>query len=145
MREYMLWNLYLRKGIVFIPTVSKTEAGFYLDTEPVEVVPVQDIARLEIALKNTINKGNPVVPTPTRDNFPKPVVLKYSNTKSWSSFEKNAFCFSLKRNKVFEVMRLRRSPNGGWEVDPDNLETVSLDMGIDAVIKKLIAMILNTC
>jgi hypothetical protein len=105
----MLWNLYLSKGIVFIPTVSKTVAGFYLETEPVEAVPAHDVARLELALKRTIEIGNPIVPTPTRAKFPEPVVLKYAKEKSLASFEKRASCFSLaKRDSVYEIKCLRR-------------------------------------
>ena len=135
----------MSKGIIFIPTVSKTEAGFYLDTEPVEVVPAQDVARLELALKTTIERGNPIIPTPTRDKFPKPVVMKYAKEKSWASFEKRASCCSIaKRESVYEIKYLRRRPDRGWEDDPDNIETVPLDAGIDVAIKKMIAMVLRS-
>jgi len=141
----MLWHIYLSKRTVFIPSVSKTEAGFYLDTEPVEVVPAQDVSRLELALKTTIERGNPIVPTPTRDKFPEPVVLKYAKKKSWASFEKSATCFIFaKRESIYEIKHLRNSPNGGWEDDPDNIETVSLDAGIDVAVKKMIAMVLRS-
>src|SRR5262245_20536350 len=100
----MLWNLYLSKGIVIIPTVSKTVAGFYLETEPVEVVPAQDVDRLDLALKRTIERGTPIVSTPTRAKFPEPVVLKYAKENSLASFEKRASCFSLvKRESVYEI------------------------------------------
>lgn len=141
----MLWNLYLSKGIVFIPTVSKTVAGYYLNTEPVEVVPAQDVARLEAALKATIERGNPIIPTPTRAKFPEPVILKYAKEKSLASFEKRASCFSLeKQESVYDIKHLRHSPNGGWEDDPDNIETVPLDDGIDVAVKKMIAMVLRS-
>ena|SRR5215831_12243138 len=141
----MLWNLYLSKGMVFVPTVSKTVAGFYLDTEPVEVVPAHDVVRLEAALKTTIERGNPIVPTPTRAKFPEPVVLKYAKKKTWTSFEKSASCFSLeKRESVYEIKHLRRRPDRGWEDDPDNIETVPLDAGIDVAVKKMRAMVLRS-
>ena len=141
----MLWNLYLSKGIVIIPTVSKTVAGFYLETEPVEVVPTQDVDRLELALKRTIERGNPIVPTPTRAKFPEPVVLKYAKENSLASFEKRASCFSLvKRDSVYEIKRLPKRANGGWEDDPDNTEIVSLDAGIDVAVKQMIAMVLRS-
>ena len=34
----MLVQLYVRRGIAYIPTLAQTEAGFWLDVKPVEVV-----------------------------------------------------------------------------------------------------------
>src|SRR5256885_17252816 len=84
----MLWNLYLRNGTAYVPTVAQTEAGFFLDTDPVEVIPAVNTEALRNAVKQAIARGNPKVPTPTRAAFPKPVVLRYAKVKSWSAFEK---------------------------------------------------------
>jgi hypothetical protein len=62
----MLWNFYLRNGTAYVPTVAQTEAGFYLDVEPVEVVPATDFQALQQAIKRSLNRGNPKVPTPSR-------------------------------------------------------------------------------
>jgi hypothetical protein len=73
----MLWHLYLRKGTAYIPTVSlPAGAGYYLDIDPVEVVPAADSEALRHAVKQAIGRGNPRVPTPPRDAAP--VVLKYA-------------------------------------------------------------------
>src|SRR5688572_21248607 len=85
-QSIMLWQLYLRKGMAYVPTVAQTGAGFYTNIEPVAVVPVTDSGALENAIKIAMSKGNPIVPTPTRDAFPKPVVLEYAKVKSWSAF-----------------------------------------------------------
>ena len=85
----MLLNLYVKHGVAYIPTVAQTEAGFFLDTEPVAVVPVDNAEALQRAVVEAIRRGNPKIPTPTRAAFPKPVVLKYAQETSWSAFKKN--------------------------------------------------------
>jgi hypothetical protein len=64
----------LRKGVAYIPTTARTEAGYWLAIEPVEA----------------IERGNPVVKTPTRQNFPPPVMQPYCGMKSFSEFERTA-------------------------------------------------------
>jgi len=86
----MLWQLYLRNGTVYVPTVAQTEAGFYMDIEPVNVVSANDSEALQRAIMEAMSRGNPIIPTPTRAASPKPTVLKYSKAKSWSAFEKQA-------------------------------------------------------
>jgi hypothetical protein len=45
----MLFNLYLRKGKVFVPTCGRVPGGPYRDIEPVTVVEVSDIDSLRQA------------------------------------------------------------------------------------------------
>jgi hypothetical protein len=42
MADRGLWLLFLRKGQAFIPTMARTDAGFYMGVEPVEVVDMRD-------------------------------------------------------------------------------------------------------
>ena len=62
--------------------MAKTEAGIYTDIEPVTVVPVADTDALMAAIKKTMVRGNPIIPTPKRDSWPEPVVLKYAKVVS---------------------------------------------------------------
>ena len=66
----MLWHVYLRKGIVFVPTVARTQAGYYLDIEPVAAISATDAEAVRDVVKQAITRGNPLVPTPTRATFP---------------------------------------------------------------------------
>lgn len=50
----MLWNIYLRDGTAFIPTVAQTDAGFFPDIDPVEVVSASDTEALQHAVKLAI-------------------------------------------------------------------------------------------
>jgi len=91
----MVWEFYVRKGLAYIPTMARTEAGYYPAIEPVEVVPVTDRIALEQALARTLYRGNPTIPAPTRENFPQPVALSHAGLKSWSRFVQDASGWSI--------------------------------------------------
>src|SRR5882672_2271708 len=119
----MLWNVYLRNGIAFIPTVAQTDAGFFLDIDPVAVISATDAEALQDPIKQAMGRGNPKVPTPTRAAFPKPVVLKYAKVKSWSAFEKGCLNWTIVvEDGVYHIKRGRKRPDHGWEDDPKHIE-----------------------
>ena len=89
------WHVYLRNGMVYIPVVAKTDAGFYMDINPVKVFGKSSRRDIFEAIFAMISKGNPRVATPVRDEYPKPVMLKPANVKSWGAFEKSAHCFQI--------------------------------------------------
>jgi hypothetical protein len=133
----MLWNIYLRKGTAYVPTVAQTEAGFFLDTDPVEVVPAVDTEALRNAVKKAIGRGNPKVATPTRAAFPKPVVLKYAKVKSWSTFEKGCSNWTIVENDgLYRIKRGRNRPDGGWEDDPAQIEALPPGTDIDEIAQR---------
>jgi hypothetical protein len=130
----MLWNLYLRNGTAYVPTVSQTEAGFFLDTDPVEAVPAVDTEALRDAIKRAIARGNPGVPTPSRAAFPKPVVLRYAKVKSWSAFEKGCSSWTIvEADGLYQIKRSRKRPDRGWEDDPAQIEALPPGASIDEI------------
>jgi hypothetical protein len=98
----MLITCILKDGIVYLPTAAKTEAGFYMDCEPVALVPVTNTDALRKALKDAMHRGNPIVPTPKRNAFPPPVLPKYAGLKSWSKFMQGASEWTIaERNGIY--------------------------------------------
>lgn len=139
----MLWHVYLRKGTAYVPTVAQTEAGFYSDIEPVDVIPVTDSAALENAIKVAMSKGNPIIPTPTRAAFPKPVVLQYAKVKTWSAFEKDARHWTiLEKAGNYQIEPGRKRPDGkGWEADPDRVESLPPGTTHDEVARRVATLL----
>jgi hypothetical protein len=138
----MLWQLYLRHGTVYVPTVAQTEAGFYMDVEPVKTVAITDSKALQDAIKDAISKGNPIVPTPTRAAFPKPVVLKYVKMKSWSSFEKEALNWTIvEKAGNYQIKPGRRRLDNGWEEDPTKIESLPPGTELDAVAQRVTSLV----
>ncbi len=134
----MVWHIYLRNRTAFIPTVAQTDAGFYLDVDPVEVVSATDTEAFQHAVKQAIGRGNPKVPTPTRAAFPKPVVLKYATVKSWSAFEKGCLNWTIvEKDNVYRVIQGRKRPDRGWEDDPERIEALPPGTSIDEVAQRV--------
>jgi hypothetical protein len=134
----MLWNVYLRQGVAYIPTVAQTDAGFFLDVDPVAVVSATDTEALQHAIKQAIGRGNPKVPAPTRAAFPKPVLLGYAKVKSWSAFEKGCLSWTIvEKNGVYCVKPGLKRPDHGWEDDPKRIEALQPGTDIDEVAQRV--------
>ena len=120
----MLIQVYWNKRTieVIVPTTAKTEAGYWLGIEPVETASLNDSSLTVAVIKRAAERGGQIIPTPTRQNFPKPVVLPYSNTKGWREFERNYEPASivLSSGGNYSIERYRRNPDGaGYIVDSD--------------------------
>lgn len=90
----MYCSFYLRNGTAFIPTMAKTEAGYWMGIEPVDVQKVEVPEALQTLLMDAVKRGNPVVPTPKRDKFPRALMERRSGLKSLSAFERTASCWA---------------------------------------------------
>jgi hypothetical protein len=131
----MIWDFYLRDGIVYIPSIAKTEAGFSRVVEPVEVVAVGDAQSLEQALKRTIERGNPRIPTPPREEQArKPIILRYAKVKTWAAFAKTALPWNIEeRDQIYTIAPLKEAPgkpykgHPGWVVDKERAESLPPD------------------
>ena len=141
----MLWNVYLVDGLVLIPTMAKTDAGFFIEVEPVSVLRSDQAEDIVVALKATIEKGNSLVETPARDSFPKPVVLPCAKVKSWSAFEKKAICWKIVGNgSEYQLKLQKRACTRGFEDSPGGLESFVGVAGLDQLAHSVAAQIQAT-
>jgi hypothetical protein len=137
-----LWHLYLRKKTVYVPTVAQTEAGYFMDIDPVEVIPVTESEVIQRAIMAVINKGNPIVATPTRANFPTPVVLKYANVKTWSAFEKGTLSWTIERKSGnYQIRPKPDRGNQGSGEDATQIDLLPPGTGPDGLARRIIASI----
>jgi hypothetical protein len=138
----MLFNCYLRNGIVYVPVVAKVETGAYMDIDPVTVVPVSDTEKLRRALHETILRGNPIVPSPTRANHPEPIMPKYAGVKSFGAFARGTSMWSIEATSDgYRIVGHRKPPNRGWQEDPDQTITLPSGSGVEDVANRLIAVL----
>ena len=79
----MLYNCFLKSGIVYVPTVVKMQTGVYSDEEPVAVVSAANSQGLRRAFLEAIREGMQSCPDPPKDNWPPPVLLKYTGANTW--------------------------------------------------------------
>ena len=90
--------------------------------EPVHVEAAGTAEALQKALLAVIARGNPTVQTPTRSNFPRPIMERYCGMKSLSTFERTATYWTISQNEhSFRVYQWRRSERyrGAWEENHD--------------------------
>jgi hypothetical protein len=134
----MLWHVYVRQGIAYVPTVAQAEAGFYIGIEPVVAVPATDVDAVQAAVRQAIGKGNPRIPTPSRAAFPQPVVLKHARVKSWSAFEKGASLLTISRkDERYKIQAGRKRHDAGWEPDPSQIELMPEGADVEAVAERV--------
>lgn len=139
----MYCHLYLRNGIVYIPTMGKMDTGFYRDIEPVAVIRASDTEALRQALAAMIDRENPMVPMLPRREWSAPVVLKYAGVRSWSAFEKGMSLWGLDddKNGQFALIGKRKQANGATVDDPGKTIIFSAELKTEDVIEKIIKVL----
>ena len=138
----MWWHCYLRKGIVYLPTVGVVDKGFYREIEPVFIAPLSNIEALRRALREAVARGNPKVPSLGQTQKSPPVVLKYAGVKTWTAFARGTSTWGLgKESEAFQIIGYRDAATGGWEQDPDNIESFPKNSTIDDVIERMITIL----
>ena len=72
----MDYHVYLRKGLVFVPTTGRVEKGLLRDIEPVSAISISNAEGVRQALLAAITRGNPPTLHYSGGNFTPPAVLK---------------------------------------------------------------------
>jgi hypothetical protein len=86
-----------------------------------------------------ISLGNPVVPTPARDNCPEDPLLKHANVKSLSTFERSAQSWKLsKREGAYRIAPYRPNKEGGAEEDLHTTEALPQEEPLESVVHRLV-------
>jgi hypothetical protein len=137
----MLYQIYLKKGIVYLPT-TVNQGTAHMEVEPVTVVPVADTEGLRRALRNTIPKQNLFVPPSVEDARKPPVMLKYTGDKSWSAFMRGTSPWSIyEKDGKYQIEGYRIHRKGYWEQDPDQMIELPPGTPLDEVIDRMIAIL----
>ena len=135
-------HVYLRKGIVYLPTMGKMDKGFYRGIEPVAVVSVTNTEALREALTATIARGNPSVPVLRRSEYPPPVLLKYAGVKAWSAFDRDASLWDVgEEGGRFVIVGYNKRPSGESVQDPDQKIEFPPASSVDAIVDRMIAIL----
>jgi hypothetical protein len=138
----MLYNCFLKSGIVYVPTVVKMQSGVYSDEEPVAVMPAGRTEGLRRAFLDTISRKNAIVPNPPKDNWPPPVLLKYSGAKTWSAFARGTITWSIKQTDgIYQIVGYRVHPDGYWVEDLEQKIEFQPETSVGSVIDRMITII----
>jgi hypothetical protein len=137
----MLFQSYLRHGVVYVPTTAKRGMSVYTAIEPVAVVPVTNTESLRRAFVDAVSRKNIVVPPP-EGKWPPPVLLKYAGVKSWSAFARDASTWNIEENDgAYQIVGHRLHPKGYWVEDSDQKIEFPAGATVDDVIDRMIAIL----
>lgn len=137
-------DVYLRKGILYLPTMGKMDEGFYRGVEPVSVVPIGSTTEVREALNTMISRGNPIVPMLRRSEIPPPVLLKYAGVKRWSEFEHGMkFWIIDEKGGCFRIAGQRKHEDGGWRDDPEQITSLPPGTEVGETIDRFVAILRN--
>lgn len=137
----MHFNLYLRKGTVFVPTTGLVNRGPYREIEPVALAPLSNPEAVRKALRDAISRGNPPAPRYPPGGHPQPVVVKYAGVKSWSAFARGTLPWSINESDgKYQIIGYRRHPDA-WREDAEQKIDLPAGSTVDDVIDRIIAIL----
>lgn len=113
-----------------------------MDVDPVAVVPAANADGLRRALLDTIARGNAVVPNPSEDKWPPPVLLKYAGARTWSAFARGASQWSIEGvDGNYQIVGFREHPKGYWVEDPERKIDFPTNSPVADLIDRMIAIL----
>lgn len=130
-----------RKGLVVMPTKARTEAGFWMDVEPVEIAPIHEKKLVTSAIKRIAFAPLMTIPTPPRDDYPRPVVLRAGKVRSWSQFHWNysLVLISADNSEAVSIEVWEKCADGSYQPNPEAPAKIfpTLDGAISAVTEEI--------
>ena len=130
----MVWEFYVWRDLVIVPTMARTPAGLYLSVEPVEGINRSNIEAVAQAVLSAMKRGNPVVPQPDRDQCPAPVVVSYARVRTWRQFARQATAWAIRQDEAgFTIVAHRRGERDASYEDQARSEKIPAHAGMEAV------------
>ena len=127
----------VREGKAYACVPAQTEAGFYVDTEPVFVTDLE-ADKLLATLGELIALGHPSIPTPTAKEMQTRAGLipSAAGVSSWKRLAQGGASYSIQWGKgdAITLFISRLDEKGRFEWDPDKTRTFSGDTPLRAVV-----------
>lgn len=134
----MLIAVYLRQGVVYVPTLGKIEAGPYRWVAPYSRVPVAAKAMLREAIEDRIGRGNPALEATSVTANIFPYAGTVPHVTSWSAFHRESRSWYLREHAgTYRIQGTRLSDRNTHEPDPDQLTIFAEPTDIATVCDRL--------
>jgi hypothetical protein len=130
----------LRKGVIYLPLMRRTEAGFYVGVDPVAVVNVTATEELRAALRTALAHKPLTIPTPPRD-AKLSSTLAIAKVRSWPAFEREATCWLIREHNSIWKIAIQRSRKDGGGDDKDKLIVFPPGADSDEVADRALSVI----
>lgn len=138
----MYIHVYLRQGIVYMPTVARTEAGFYMNVEPVAEVSVSNTDGIRSAFHELIARGTAVIPTPKRNEYPPSLLPKYAGVKTDRAFMHGTAHWAIdKKDGDCQIIGYRVHKDGYWVQDDAQKIVLRAGTTTENVVEQMIAIL----
>lgn len=132
-------SAYFYEDKVAIPSVARTEAGFYLETEPVDVFSVKDHDSIVRNICLRLETPESVISTPPRDvlNQNPPLMALAVGAKSWKDFFKSAELIKIVQDRsMFRFFKMQKTKAFSWKEPQDMKTAISDPAGLNIVWQK---------
>jgi hypothetical protein len=138
----MYFHVYLRQGTVYVPTVARTEAGFYMNVEPVAVVSVSNTDGIRSAFRGLITRGNTVIPTPKRNEYPPSLLPKYAGVETDRAFIHGTAHWAIdEKEGDYQIIGYRVHRDGYWVQDAAQKILLPTGSTAENVVEQMIAIL----
>lgn len=138
----MQCKLYLRNGVVIIPTTGVVMRGYLRIVEPVSVVQISAVEDIRRTLRATIARGNPPAPPYTPGSNPRPLVLKYAGAKSWAAFAREAKGWRIEEEKgIYGIVEYKQHAKGYLVEDHERKIEFPAGTPVEDVIERMIVIL----
>ena len=92
MIKVYLWG---PKQRLIVPKMAETDAGFFVDVEPLSIFECHDIFHWKKHIREALVKGMALVETPDSAQEPGSAILEKLELNSWGEFEKHSTLFTI--------------------------------------------------
>lgn len=134
-----LIRFYLYREKVIVPKVEQTEAGFFVDSQPVEVYKIKDRAAVYAGLVKALKCGNNVIATPEGAGAAS-VLLDHLDLSKWSSFEKSAVLYTvLLGGRYATIYASGRGADGMWKEAASKVRQFHPSLSLDMLAHTLVS------
>jgi hypothetical protein len=130
--------LYGPKKKVLVPTVAETEAGFFVEIEPLNIYEHHDVDGWTRGIARAMARGSKTVPTPDGEMEPGSQILDALHLNSWSEFEKEAVLFTVHRGaRYISIYATGFGEDGMWSAAAMSERKFHSRAPIEAVLEAL--------
>lgn len=130
--------LYGPKKKVLLPTVAETEAGFFVEVQPLNIYEHHDVEGWTQALARALRATPEAVPTPEGEMEPGSHILDALHLNSWAEFEKESVLFTVHRGaRYITIYATGFGEDGMWSAAAMSERKFHSKAPIEAVLKAL--------
>lgn len=134
-------SVVVRKGKAYTCVAAQTEAGFYVDSEPVFVVDL-DTDEVLAALEKVIALGHPSVPTPTVEEMRKRqglIIPSAAGVSSWKKLAQGGASYSIQWRKdgTTTLFISHLDTKGRFEWDPARTRTFAANTPLRIIVETI--------